>query len=370
MKNFKLTLITFTITAFLMGCSTAQNEDAAYVPPYRADVTENEINDGDNAYLARENLDLQAVGNLLEKSNNAEEFEYLLNSRKGVNNLDLNSDGYVDYISVSEYEDRDTNQRGFKLFDRFSLNDIQEIASIFFDRDRYDNRGARILLNGNEQVYGDNYYYETNWLDQNSGITDWIFSDRQTYYQSPYYYDNYPSNYVVYQVIETPVYRTRIQEYYPVPVFIQTVTPTITQIRIKSPYDGRSSDKIFAKLAKPTKEQKEFRKNNPNRPEFVPVKNGKTKDDAVKNNDKKNTYDFEKSGKVNNDRLEIRKNSDKPNKIKQENVKQNQPNKVQRENVKQNQPNKVQRENVKQNKPNNESKPNGGGKGNGKGKKN
>lgn len=366
MKFFKLSLITFTVAAFLTGCNSGQIEDTAYVNPYPTDVVENEIVSDENTDLARENLDLQAVGNLLEKANNAEEFEYLLNSEDGVNNLDLNGDGYVDYISVAEYDNSNDNQRGFTLFDRFGANEIQEIARIFFDRDRLDNSGARVLLTGNEQLYGDNYNYETNWLDKSLTIASWLFGNRDSNYQSPYYYDNYPNNYEVYQVVETPVYRTRIQEYYPVPVFINTVSPTITQIKIKSPYQGRWSEKVFAKLTKPTKEQKEFRKNNPNKPEFVRVKNDKTKEVSSKNKKEKNSDNFENSRNRNNDRFETRNKSDKQNKVERENVRPDKPNKTQKENVK---PNK-QNNSDKQNNGGQNRGNGGGGKGNGKGKKN
>ncbi len=252
-----------------MACNSPLSDETALTTPQPDVIAEDDIYADTGGIYARDNLDLNAVGVLLEKSNSAENFEYLLNTDNRVNNLDLNGDGYVDYISVAEYEDRDSNQRGFTLFDRFGADDIQEIARIFFDRDRSDNRGARILLTGNEQLYGDNYYYEANWLDKSLNIVSWAFGDRSEYYRSPYYYDNYPNNYNVYRVIETPVYRTRIQEYYPQPIFIRTNTPSITMIKIKSSYQNRSTNRIFAKLAKPSKEQKEFRKSNPKRPDFV-----------------------------------------------------------------------------------------------------
>ena len=53
---------------------------------------------------AAEGLNLKAVGELLKKANDAETFEKLLNSKdEGINNLDLNEDGKVDYIFVTEY---------------------------------------------------------------------------------------------------------------------------------------------------------------------------------------------------------------------------------------------------------------------------
>ncbi len=316
MKTITLTTTIVLTTIFLMACNSTQSDEIALTPPASDTIADNDL-DGDlGGEYARENLDLNAVGALLAKADNAENFEYLLNTDNRVNNLDLNGDGYVDYISVAEYEDRDSNQRGFTLFDRFGADDVQEIARIFFDRDRDDNRGARALLSGNEQLYGDNYNYEANWLDKSLNIVSWAFSDRADNYQSPYYYDNYPNNYKTYRVVETPVYRTRIQESYPQPIFIRTVKPMGTSIRIKSSYRDRSFNNIFGKLAKPSKEQKEFRKVNPNRPDFVnkgrgndssvkPNKRGdKTQDDKVKRsgNDDKRSDDKYKQNKGNKEK--------------------------------------------------------------------
>lgn len=280
-----------------MACNSTQSDEIALTRPVSDTIADNNL-DGDlGGEYARENLDLNAVGALLEKADTAENFEYLLNTDNRVNNLDLNGDGYVDYISVAEYEDRDSNQRGFTLFDRFGADDVQEIARIFFDRDRDDNRGARVLLSGNEQLYGDNYNYEANWLEKSLNIVSWAFSDRADNYQSPYYYDNYPNNYTTYRVVETPVYRTRIQKFYPQPIFIRTDKPTVTSIKIKSSYRDRSFNNIFGKLVKPSKEQKEFRKFIPNRPDFF--NKGERNDPSTKpdkRGDKKHDDNEKRSG--------------------------------------------------------------------------
>lgn len=365
MKFFKLSLITFTFAVGLTGCNSGQVQDTSSVNPYPTDVAESEIVSNENPYGAKENLDLRAVGALLEKADDAEQFEYLLNSGdNGVNNLDLNGDGYVDYIGVREYEDQSDDQRGFSLFSMFGPNEIQEIATMIFNRQDLNSNGARVLLSGNEQIYGDNNYYETNWVDRAVPIVSWLFNkNRDTNYQSPYYYENYPDNYETYQVIETPVYRTRIEQYYSQPVFIQTSNPSITQIKIKSPYSGKSLDKIYSKLAKPTKEQKEFRKNNPNPPEFIKFKKDKTKDNSSKsdNQPQGNPNRFEKMGKGNNDKPF---KMEKQNKIERGNINQPNPAKFEKQN------NKPQKQD-KGDKQNGGGNPNKGGKsGKGGGKKN
>src|SRR5687768_10461682 len=195
MRHLRSSLAIFTIALFMLACGSAQTEETVSSQTderISSDVNQNEVPEtelasGSQTYWAKENLDLRAVGELLERAETAEELEYLLNNEEGVNNLDLNGDGNVDYISVAEYDDRDDNQRGFTLFNRFGANEIQEIASIIFNRDRLDAPGARVLLTGNEQIYGDDNNYETNWMDKSLAIADWVFGDRAERYESPYY---------------------------------------------------------------------------------------------------------------------------------------------------------------------------------------
>lgn len=310
MRIIKLSAVFIAISLFLTACSSTQPNETTRSTPYPNDEQQTIAESNDENFWAKDNLDLQRVGEVLENSSDAEDFEYRLNRNDGLNNLDLNGDGYADYISVAEYDDRDEGRRGFSLFSRFGADDIQELATIIFDRDRPDRRGARILLNGSEQIYGDNYYYERDRLDKSLDIVDWAFNDRDDYYSSPYYYDYYPDNYETYRVVETPVYRTRIERLYPEPIFIQTTEPKIKNIKIKSPYQGRTLNKIYAKLAKPTKEQKDFIKNNPNPPEFVPVRNGR-----VEKNVSKSEKAFKDKEKFEKDKR------DKPDKIKQKNDK-------------------------------------------------
>ncbi len=257
MSIFKISATIFSISLFLAGCNQNQPQQIATVDPYQNDaaITESE---GDE-YWAKDNFDLQRVGNLLERSDNPEEFEAYLNDDDGINNLDLNGDGYADYVSVEEFDDgRDPNSRGLSLFSRFGPDMIQEIARVILYRDGPNYPGARFLINGNEQLYGDNNYYETNWLDRTIPLVSTLFGNHDRY-RSPYYYDNYPAGYQAYEIVETPVYRTRIAQLYPQPVFVYTDAPTfISKVKIKSPYDGRWMDKIHAKLAKPTKGQEEF----------------------------------------------------------------------------------------------------------------
>jgi hypothetical protein len=281
MSSFKIFATILSISLFMIGCNQQPEQQATVETyPYNAPMAEADPND----YWAKDNLDLQRVGYLLEKSNSPEEFERYLNENDGINNLDLNGDGYADYISVEEFGGRNDRERGLSLYSRFGPEQIQDIASVMFYRDDPNVRGAHILLRGNENIYGDNVYYETNWLDRTLDIVSTLFNPRRDQqYRSPYYYDNYPSYYEPYPIVETPIYQSRVVQLYPEPAFVYTTSPTI-QVSLSSPYEDRYVESVYARLAKPTDQQRDFLRNNPVRP--APVRLDKAERKAEKQADK------------------------------------------------------------------------------------
>lgn len=321
----------FVVSIFLTGCNLVQRDEAADRNPYLNEELRGEAGFEEDAFPARKNLDLHAIGALLQEADNAQELEYLLNS-EGVNNLDFNDDGYVDYISVREFDDRYDDERGFSLFSQFGPEEILEIATIIFDREGYNYPGARVLLTGNRDLYGNNNFYEANWLERSLEIVDWLFSDRDEIYRSPYYVDHYPDYYEAHPVVEPPVYRARIVEYYSEPVFVQTASPSITEIKIQSPYKNKSVTKIYSKPAKWKKDKKAFEKNDPGVPEFVKAKKDKEKNAFFKseNKIKGNPKDFEDSHKIKKVKHEMRV---KPDKIRKEKEKPSKPIKMEKQNM-------------------------------------
>jgi hypothetical protein len=283
-NHFGILAALVSAVVFWASCGSEQQQQVQQQPVYDANTGTTALVDD---YWAKDNFDLQRVGDLLERSDSPEEFERYLNEPGGINNLDLNGDGYVDYVSVREFDDRDPYERGLSLYSQFGPDLIQEIASVIFYRDEPRYPGARILLRGDDRLYGDNVYYETNWLDRTLQIASFLFSDRNDYYRSPYYYDNYPSWYETYEVVETPVYHTRVVELYPQPVFVYTTSPDFVQkIKIKSPNNGLHLGQIKAKLVKPTKEQEVFIKNNPRTVKAAKVDKGARPADVKRGNDK------------------------------------------------------------------------------------
>jgi len=102
-------------------------------------------------------LDLKLVGDLARKSKNAADFEKQLNTTSNkINNLDLNDDGKVDYIKVTEYGKG--NKRGFSLTTDVGKGKEQEIATIEFVK---SGEKVDMYVNGNSSLYGNNHHYRS-----------------------------------------------------------------------------------------------------------------------------------------------------------------------------------------------------------------
>jgi hypothetical protein len=184
MSIIRTSTIFIAIALFSAACSTGQLQRVGLGPSSSADAVA-------EAHWARDEFDLQRVGPLLERSHNPQEFERYLNEDNGINNLDLNGDGYADYLSVGEYYDRGPYERGLSLYDCFGPDQIQEIATVVFYRDDPTWPGARVLVTGDDTIYGDDIYYETNWYDRPVELINFVFATHDPY-RSPYYYNYYP----------------------------------------------------------------------------------------------------------------------------------------------------------------------------------
>src|SRR6188768_3567368 len=85
--------------------------------------------------LPGDNLDLYATLNLFQNSKTIEEFEKNLNLEKtGINNLDLNLDGKVDFIKV-ETKKKDDDYT-FILQVDVSKTEKQDVAVILLSKDK------------------------------------------------------------------------------------------------------------------------------------------------------------------------------------------------------------------------------------------
>lgn len=170
--------------AFSMVSQCSRNNTPTLPPPTaeeQAEVILKEFSKG---------LDLDAVTALAKKSKDAADFESQLNSQaEAVNNIDLNEDGKVDYINVTEYGSGD--RRGFSLTTEISPGKVQEIATIDFQKD--GEKGV-VQTTGNPSLYGPGAYHSSGFSLTDALLVGWLFSNRSGY-SSPYGYGNYPPSY-------------------------------------------------------------------------------------------------------------------------------------------------------------------------------
>ncbi len=203
-------------------------------------------------------LDLATIGSLLKKAENAAELERLLNDKNtGINNLDLNEDGKVDYIKVTEYGNEQS--KGFSLTVEPVAGEIQEVATIAIEKSGKDQ--ANVEVKGNEQIYGQNHYHRSSF-----GVTDmlfmyWLFRPHP-FYMSPYGYGRYPGSYNSYNTVSQKNYRQNTAGKRD----LKSATNSSIKSKATSPNTGKSAAKgIKTPLKKPSSSQKSFQKRNPSK---------------------------------------------------------------------------------------------------------
>jgi hypothetical protein len=117
--------------------------------------------------LPGDNLNLFAVMKLFQESSTLEGFERDLNDQNfRINNLDLNGDNMIDYITVRDYVDR--NVHTIVLQDPINRWETQDVA--VFTVQRFPDGQVQIQLIGDEALYGKNYIIEPITDEQLAGL--------------------------------------------------------------------------------------------------------------------------------------------------------------------------------------------------------
>ena len=211
---------------------------------------------------AADGLDLQAVGELLKRAENAEQFETLLNDpSEGLNNLDLDEDDNVDFIQITEYGQDDAT--GFSLTVDMGGGEEQELATI--DVVKTDEGDVDVEVHGNEQVYGANHYHHQRFGAGDYLLFAYLFRPHPFYF-SPYRFGFYPGYYRPYPVVGLSNYRTRTSTVVGNSTTQLSRSSVSTQSRkATSPNAGRTSSRIKAPLKNPTGSQKAFQTRNPSK---------------------------------------------------------------------------------------------------------
>lgn len=186
------TLISTTAIALIFSTGLLNAQDVTTVQATSSDISEN--------------LDLQAVAAVFGEARDLDDFERKLNDPAlQICNLDLNCDGYVDYLRVVE-----SSQNGTHLIVIQAVlgQDVyQDVATIDVER---DNRGtARVQVVGDVYMYGPNYVIEPHYV-HTPVIFVYFWSPRYRPWYSPYHWGYYPAYYSPWRPYPIHVYHHHV----------------------------------------------------------------------------------------------------------------------------------------------------------------
>jgi hypothetical protein len=202
------------------------------------------------SYDISDNLDLDAVASIFGDSRDLEDFEYRLNDPDNrISNLDLNGDGYIDYLRVVE---NSSDRNSLIVIQAVLDQDIyQDVATIEVEKVR-DGR-LRVQVVGDAYIYGNDYIIEPVYVG-NPVIFSFFWSAHYRPYYSPYYWNYYPRWYTYYRPYPTYKYHRHIyhhinshyEYHHTTDRFIHFSDDRYNQIR-RSDYASRYPDRSFSK---------------------------------------------------------------------------------------------------------------------------
>lgn len=165
----------------------------------------------DSSSLLGENFSLEAALHSFKDANNLEIFEESINRKENhINNLDLNGDHKVDYVTVNDYNDGDIHVIVLSVL--IDQDEVQDIATIEIEKD--GPTSAKLQIIGHEDLYGQGMYiepYDIEGQDSGNGpsvnmafekivLNVWywpsvryIFGPRYVVYRSPWRWSFFPS---------------------------------------------------------------------------------------------------------------------------------------------------------------------------------
>lgn len=158
------------------------------------------------SYDISDNLDLDAVASIFGDSENLEDFERRLNDPENrISNLDLNQDGYIDYLRVLE---NSSDRNSLVVVQAVLDEDIyQDVATI--EIERLSNNNHRIQIVGDSFIYGSNYIIEPVYV-RTPLIFSFFWGPRYISYHSPYYWGYYPTYFHYYRPYSTFKYHRHL----------------------------------------------------------------------------------------------------------------------------------------------------------------
>jgi hypothetical protein len=185
-------------------------------------------------------LDLMAVSEVFKDSPDLEAFERTINDPdNGINNLDLDGNGEVDFIRVVEEVVGDSHV--IILQAALDVDEFQDVATIEVEQsgERYD-----LHIHGHEVIYGPDYYVVPGHVHVHSWpIIAWIYRPLYRPYRSVFYYSHYPRWWRPFRPVTVNVYRTKTVRYTGRNTFVVTKTRRVKPVK-RVVYQPRTSNKV------------------------------------------------------------------------------------------------------------------------------
>lgn len=240
--------------AMLFGCNPPSNQQQNYQQTQQpVQVTVNATP------TIGDNLNLQALGELVKQSSTPQDIENALNNNNTINNLDLNGDGDYDILAVTE-----TNDGGIRTY---SVIDTKVQNQPVVATVQINTQTNTLVLNGNPQYYGNNGYYQTPYDPSTFLLMAYLLRPHYPYYHSPYHYGYY-GNYRPYRVSPYNTYHNS-----PHMSSVRTRTPTTTttvthnnNVNVNNNNYKNTNAPNHANISSPTQSQKQFQVRDQSKP--------------------------------------------------------------------------------------------------------
>lgn len=220
---------------------------------------------------AADGLDLKAVSELFAETNNLEDFEKSLNNPdEGLNNLDLDGNGEVDYIRIVEEVAQDTHL--IILQAAIGKDEFQDVATIEVEK---DNDNYNMQIHGNEVIYGANYYYAPHVHIHTWPIISWIYRPIYRPYHSRFHFGFYPRWWRPFHPVHRTIYSKRVVRYTNRNTFVVRKTSRVRTIGIVK-YKPRTSTRVTKRVTVKRNVNKNGKTTTVKTKKTVKRKNGKT----------------------------------------------------------------------------------------------
>jgi len=143
MRNSLKSKVLSLVALFFLGFGTLIAQDITTVEAVSNDISNN--------------LDLEAVASLFGDAKDLEDFEKQLNDPEAhISNLDLNEDGYVDYLRIVELAEDNTHLIAIQAV--LGDNQFQDVATIEIEKDHSGKTYVQVV--GDVYMYGQDYIIE------------------------------------------------------------------------------------------------------------------------------------------------------------------------------------------------------------------